>query len=637
MSHTLLLVAIGPVQQFIGQARRMRDLWFGSHLLSEMSRAAARSLATSGWTLIFPALNAGDPELAPCDGTVREDEHRNPPLGIANKVVAIREDADDPMSEDAARSARRAAVEVWERLAGQARKNAGKLLAADLREHELPEAVVESFLEFIAGWSAYEAEGDFENARSEAEQAVAARKSLRDFRQWQGGTFRKSSLDGQRESILTDRKHRESHKRPAGEAAKLRLREREHLDGIGFVKRAAGHPEQFVPIARVAVEPWLQALDEAAKQSRRLFDAFKTLEEECQRQQVPYTQRGVTRWLQGAFPYDGEIFFEGQWPALDKELGLKEFGKAYVKPLFRKRLSLPEPHPYVACLCADGDRMGAALGSLRTPDLQRKLSASLAGFSKGVRDIVEDHHGLHIYAGGDDVVAFLPAVYAVPCAEALREAFMKAVRPAFLGMQDERGEPPPTLSIGVGIGHFLTPLGQLLHFAREAEKYAKQGDRLPEGDPGQRNALSVIVDKRSGDRIRWRAQWDRGPRPGERLARIKKYFVERRMPTKLPYELKRILVALEDAKDDDRTARAWRHEVARIVARKRSEANTEGLTLADIDLDLPSPEDAEVNTLREKLREWVGAAMVARALADAERNAEAVKARGKDLEMQDGD
>jgi len=31
MSHTLLLVAIGPVQQFIGQARRMRDLWFGSH------------------------------------------------------------------------------------------------------------------------------------------------------------------------------------------------------------------------------------------------------------------------------------------------------------------------------------------------------------------------------------------------------------------------------------------------------------------------------------------------------------------------------------------------------------------------------------------------------------------------------
>ncbi len=637
MSHTLLLVAIGPVQQFIGQARRMRDLWFGSRLLSEMSRAAARSLATSGWTLIFPALDADHSELGPCDGTVRPNDNAKPPLGIANKVVAIREGTDDQQTEEAARSARRAAVEVWKRLAVQARENAGKLLAADLSEHELPEHVVESFLEFVAGWSAYEAEGDFENARFEAEQAVAARKSLRDFRQWQGGTFPKSSLDGQRESVLTDRKDREPHKRPVEEARKLRLSEREHLDGIGFVKRAGGKPEQFVPIARIAVEPWLQALDEAAKQSRKLFNAFKALENECNRQKVPRCQRGVTRWLQGAFPYDGEIFFEGQWPALGKELGLEEFCKTYVKPLFRKPLSLPEPHPYVACLCADGDRMGAALGSLRTPDLQRKLSAALADFSKDVRDIVEDHHGLHIYAGGDDVVAFLPMVYAVPCAEMLRAAFIETVHPVFSGMQDEHVERPPTLSIGVGIAHFLTPLGQLLRLAREAEKYAKQGDRLPEGDPGQRNALGVIVDKRGGEKIRWRAQWEQGPSPGERLARIKKCLVERRMPTKLPYELKDILVALENAKDDDRTARFWRHEVSRIVARKRPEASTEGLTLGDIDLVLPSPEDAEVNTLREGLRDWVGAAMVAHALADADRNAEAVKARGKDPEKQDGD
>ena len=41
----LLLVSLGPVQDFIAQARRSRDLWFGSHLLSELSRAAAKSLA----------------------------------------------------------------------------------------------------------------------------------------------------------------------------------------------------------------------------------------------------------------------------------------------------------------------------------------------------------------------------------------------------------------------------------------------------------------------------------------------------------------------------------------------------------------------------------------------------------------
>jgi CRISPR-associated protein Cmr2 len=634
MSRTLLLVAIGPVQQFIGQARRMRDLWFGSHLLSEMSCAAARSLAASGWSLIFPALDPGDRELDRCDGTLREDG--KPPLGIANKIVAIREDTGDKSTEEAVGSARRAAIEVWQRLARQARNRAGALLAKDLAAHESPEAVVESFLEFIAGWSTYAADGDFEKARSEAEQAVAARKSLRDFRQWQGRMVPKSSLDGQRESVLVDRKGSENHAPSVEEAKKrLRLGQREHLDGIGFVKRAAGDPEQFVPIARVAVEPWLQALDEAARQSRKLFEKFKELEDQCRRYQVPRTRRGVTRWLQGAFPYDGEIFFEGQWPALGKELGLEDFCTDYVKPLFRKPLSLPEPHPYVACLRADGDRMGKVLDSLRTSDLQRRLSAALAEFSKGVRAIVEGHHGLLVYAGGDDIVAFLPVIFAVPCAEALRAAFVDAVQTVFRGMRDECDEPPPTLSIGIGIGHFLTPLGRLLGLAREAEKFAKDGDRLPEDD--QRNALCVIVDKRSGETIRWRAQWDRGRSPGQRLAEIKQCLMEQRMPAKLPYELKPILAALEESEGDDRTARFWRYEVSRIVARKRPGENNKGLRLEDIHLDLPAPEDAKVNTLQEELSEWVGAAMVARALADAERNAEAVKAKGKGLGRRDDD
>ncbi len=49
-------------------ARRSRDLWFGSHLLSEISRAAARGIAVAGGQLIFPALDFNNPELEPCDG-----------------------------------------------------------------------------------------------------------------------------------------------------------------------------------------------------------------------------------------------------------------------------------------------------------------------------------------------------------------------------------------------------------------------------------------------------------------------------------------------------------------------------------------------------------------------------------------
>ena len=43
MSH-LLAISVGPVQEFIAAARRTRDLWFGSYLLSEISRAVAKAV-----------------------------------------------------------------------------------------------------------------------------------------------------------------------------------------------------------------------------------------------------------------------------------------------------------------------------------------------------------------------------------------------------------------------------------------------------------------------------------------------------------------------------------------------------------------------------------------------------------------
>ena len=87
MTEHLLLVTLGPVQDFIGQARRTRDLWYGSHLLAEVSRAAARALIGGGAHLIFPALEPGDAELAPCPSPLRPDGA--PPRCIANKLLAV--------------------------------------------------------------------------------------------------------------------------------------------------------------------------------------------------------------------------------------------------------------------------------------------------------------------------------------------------------------------------------------------------------------------------------------------------------------------------------------------------------------------------------------------------------------------
>jgi len=45
---------LGPVQSFVAQARRTRDLWAGSFLLSWLSGQAMKAVLDQGGKIIFP-------------------------------------------------------------------------------------------------------------------------------------------------------------------------------------------------------------------------------------------------------------------------------------------------------------------------------------------------------------------------------------------------------------------------------------------------------------------------------------------------------------------------------------------------------------------------------------------------------
>ena len=51
----LVSVALGPVQDFIAAARKTRDLYAGSWVLSEISKAAALKLLDKQAEMIFPS------------------------------------------------------------------------------------------------------------------------------------------------------------------------------------------------------------------------------------------------------------------------------------------------------------------------------------------------------------------------------------------------------------------------------------------------------------------------------------------------------------------------------------------------------------------------------------------------------
>ncbi len=138
----------------------------------------------------------------------------------------------------------------------------------------------------------------------------------------------------------------------------------------------------------------------------------------------------------------------------------------------------------------DGDKMGAALKTLKTKAEHTAFSQTLARFAvQDAEGIVKAHSGQLVYAGGDDVLAMCPADRALELADALRTAFRKRMNTYGLDA-----------SCGIAVGHYQFPLQRIVEEARAAERRAK--------NMRGRAAFALSLLKRSGEIIHWGAKWD---------------------------------------------------------------------------------------------------------------------------------
>ncbi|GAB4510267.1 MAG: type III-B CRISPR-associated protein Cas10/Cmr2 [Haliangiales bacterium] len=625
MSGYVLLVSLGPVQEFIAQARRTRDLWFGSHVLSEVSKAAARALAEcDGVALVFPALAAGDPELMPSDDVRRADGAM--PYSVANKLVAeVAAGVDVGAAARAARQAARRRLIEWGRSALERES-----VLVDEGASAVAEEQLATLLEVRAVWApigdgsgADGADGSagYADARRRAEAALAARKTVYAFAPWsaQRGGCMKSSLDGARETVL-----KRPRLRTGGRWQRYRVGLREELDAVGLLKRTGGQTDQFVPIPNIGMAAWIDGLRAAGPAAERALGA---LHDACKARQLPEV-RGGAAWV-GAFPFDAQLFLPERWePYLRDQLPAGasatagEFGREYVMPLIaalradkRDRDAAdaapaigPEPSPYVACVVADGDHMGRTIDALAAGGVEhhRALSRALADFARSARAIIEEQHrGVLVYAGADDVLGFVCAQDALACAARLRECFAATLAAALerdavataLGPDAAGAEvPQPTLSVGIGVGHIMQSLGHLLSLGREAEVMAKRASE-PGGDDA-RDALAVIFERHSGATWAWRQRWS--ARPLETLQRDVARLLSGRLSRGKIHEIERqlghlCLAASGEASPGapsavggapggfgEQDARVLRGEVQRILSRTEAAP----LTPAEAGLDL---------------------------------------------------
>jgi CRISPR-associated protein Cmr2 len=200
-----------------------------------------------------------------------------------------------------------------------------------------------------------------------------------------------------------------------------------------------------------------------------------------------------------------------------------------------------EPCPYGVILLADGDRMGKLLGEASDAEPSRphhdRRSPAFAG---SVREPGKKFDGHAIYAGGDDVLAFLPLAARLRLRRvACSSAFAEALQPVARDLKVSQ-EAMPTLSVGLAIGHLMEPLGTLRALATQAEKKAK-GDELAESR--KRNALGIALRVRSGSVTHVRLRWD-DPGALEDFAFWQKAYRyeqgKRDLPSRLAYDARQV-------------------------------------------------------------------------------------------------
>jgi CRISPR-associated protein Cmr2 len=597
MDRYLITLSLGPVQSLIDAARRTRDLWCGSWLLSEAARAAALVLHRhQPGCLVFPC--PADPE--------RDLEPQKEPKEEANIANILRAEVtlvDDAAAHDLCAQTKAAALARLRELGAHARSQAERI-GGPLRG-EVWGAQIDDILEGFTAWVQIAPDGaGYMQASQRLGSTLAARKTTRDFAPCAPLSVTglpKSSLDGARETVLPEW--------PENHPARLRLglSRGEQLDALGVIKRLAVGAEQFTAYSRIAADPWLQGL--TANQHGRLVDA-------CE----PMVRLGLATRVRGngdtyaAFPYDAQLVFDfrldnarrGPLPDGGREAleGLRRVLNGLSRERDAQGQPVAEPVPYAVVLKADGDRMGKLLTAARSVADSRAISRTLHDFACAVRGLVQRHRGHAIYSGGDDVLALVPLAGAIECARDLAEDFSRRLGPVAQEL-DVATEDQPTLSVGLGIGHLMEPLGSLRARADRAEKRAKADGKGPE-----RNALAITLGIRSGGDHTWRAQWN-DAQAHDDLKALTDAYRTKILPSRIAFDLRDIDRRLAWLREDQgATAHGIRRaEVARMLDRARTEGGAKAIPTGLRDLLLDRAETQLLADLAETLivARWLAA------------------------------
>ena len=511
---------LGPVQAFVAQARRTRDFWAGSFILSWLSSIAILAVQHQAGdaAIRFPIPDEDFLKALRNEGTKKPKQGNVP-----NRFMAVvGKDFEPDLVTKAVKDA-------WTALAD-------KVWTEDFRAADYPAQAKRIWDDQISGfWDMQWAIVDDE----------AATNTLDRMKNWRSHLppdqpgLKCMMMDGWQELSGEERPSRggrnafrEKLRDAAPKGIQSDLRDGEMLCAIAYVKRRfvryfegfsckievgenqklAVHgwelPSGVPSVHYLAAAHWLEKLIRLANTDSKLEDDLWAFHKKARALTGEYGEwdsnvkcirdavlnKAQHRWE----ALNGEVFFESMlnnprlWRNDPKDEATPEQAKALAGQLaqLRKMADLGPVTPFYAVLLMDGDELGI---NMSEPGNQTPISNALAAFTTRVPTIVEDRSGFLVYAGGDDVLAILPMEDALDCAAELRRCYLECFETTPL-------KDKTSLSGAIEYAHAKMPLGKVLSDAHKLlDDIAKEGRG--------RDAIACRVWKPGGLAVEWAMPW----------------------------------------------------------------------------------------------------------------------------------
>lgn len=544
---------LGPVQAFVAQARRTRDFWAGSFVLSWLSAVAMKTvqkLAGDEDCIEFPI-----PDIDFLNAIEKGAEKGKEPKqgNIPNRFMAR---VPESFKIEQAREVERAVQTAWKAVAD-------KVWTMDFAGHLSGEQLTKTDMiwkrQIPAFW---DMQWIFTESKADTG-ALDRRKNWRSHALPEEGGVKCGMMDGWQELSGVHKPNKnlskvfwENLRAKATHGIRSDLRPEEELCAIAYVKRRfvrcfeeitmplpggwVAHGWKLPPAQPstyyLAAAPWLAQVIEHADPSA-IVDFYKAArdldvergewnnEVHCVKEARKSYGHRLRKLEDGKYfaSLDGAVFFEHAlenedlFPSRDKVPAVRDALKALSRS--SKAANLDPPSPFYAVLLMDGDSLGKHMSD---EDKQPVISKALQQFTLDAATIVQRQSGFLVYAGGDDVLAVLPLEFALPCALELRKAYTRHFDEAKKspGFPDDK-DFTATLSGAVEFAHVKMPLGRVLADAHHLlVKVAK--------DATGRDAIACRVWKPGGQAMQWSMPWEIAAKAGAvQVVELSKEFQRR--------------------------------------------------------------------------------------------------------------